>query len=155
MDALQHIDQLEILLISAHNALTSWYSRCLKHLDITNGNAMDLLVLQAVDRRNSGTSMTDVCFTLNIEDHHVVNYALKKLVKHDLLQRVKRGKKVYYHSTEKGKNLCLHFKQLKEQHLTSLLEALDANHLQHNHARKVMMTIEQTYSFASQQILLL
>lgn len=154
MDLLRKIDELEALLVSAGNALTRWYSRCLKYADIVNGNTMDVLVLQTVDRRSCEISLTDICLTLHIEDQHVVNYALKKLVRHDLVQRLKRGKKVFYSSTEKGNQLCIQFIQLKEQYLAPLYDALDDSHFQLNSARKIMTTLIQTYSLASQQVIL-
>ena len=40
---------------------------------------LDVMVLHTVNHRDRPKKLADICFTLNIEDTHTVNYALKKL----------------------------------------------------------------------------
>lgn len=40
--------------------------------------------------------LADICFMINIEDTHIVSYALKKLVSMELVQTGKRSKEVVF-----------------------------------------------------------
>ena len=58
--------------------------------------------------------LTDICFLLNIEDTHTVNYALRKLVKAELLSAEKRGKEVFYRTSPAGAELCEAYRAIRQ-----------------------------------------
>ena len=47
---------------------------------------LDILCLHSVNNRGRAKKLADVCFKLNVEDSHTVNYSFKKLVKYGLVQ---------------------------------------------------------------------
>ena len=58
----------------------------------TDLGPLDVLVLHTVNHRDRPKKLADICFTLNIEDTHSVNYALKKLLKQGLVTADRQGK---------------------------------------------------------------
>ena len=63
---------------------------------------IDVLCLHSVNHRGRAKKLADICFKLNVEDTHIVNYALKKLIKAGLIAGQKQGKEVFYSTTERG-----------------------------------------------------
>ena len=56
----------------------------------------DVLILHHVHHRSRSKRLADICFTLNLEDSHVVNYSLKKLLNMKHVSSEKLGKEVFY-----------------------------------------------------------
>jgi predicted MarR family transcription regulator len=54
--------------------------------------AFDVSLLHHVNHRDRKKKLADICFVLNVEDTHVVTYALKKLVKAGYVTSEKRVK---------------------------------------------------------------
>ena len=50
----------------------------------------------------TGKSLSEVCLVLNVDDSHLVSYALKKLRKLGRVDGVKRGKEIHYMPRGKG-----------------------------------------------------
>ena len=49
-----------------------------------------------------------------MEDTHVVGYSVKKLMRMGLVTSAKRGKEVYYSTSEKGAKLCMRYREVRE-----------------------------------------
>ena len=64
---------------------------------------LDVMVLHTVNHRDRPKKLADICFTLNIEDTHTVNYALKKLLKQGLVTADRQGKERLYEASEAGR----------------------------------------------------
>jgi len=95
-DGSTELSELEFGLIVAGNAFGRWVVRCMAAAGVPDLTLTDVLVLHHVHHRGRPKKLADVCFTLNYEDSHVVNYALKKLVGAGLLRGDKQGKEVFY-----------------------------------------------------------
>jgi predicted MarR family transcription regulator len=86
---------------------------------------LEILVLHNVNHRSREKRLTDVCFLLNIEDTHTVNYALRKLLKAGLVTSEKRGKEVFYSTSDTGAALCESYRDVREQCLLEGLSRMD------------------------------
>ena len=75
---------------------------------------LDILCLHSVNHRERPKKLGDICFKLNVEDSHTVNYALKKLIKMELVSSEKHGKEVFYATTASGVDLCLKYRAVRE-----------------------------------------
>ena len=75
---------------------------------------MDILVLHNINSRNKPKTLADICLVLNIEDTHVVTYALKKLERLKLIKSGRRGKEKLVSVTEAGADACARYKSLRE-----------------------------------------
>ncbi len=118
------VSEFEYGLIMTCSAFSRWTLKCMNAAGYPDLGALDILVLHHVHHREKPKRLNDVAFALNIEDMHTVNYALRKLLKQELLVGEKTGKEVYYRTTERGKACCLDYKDIRERCLNQALKAL-------------------------------
>ena len=97
-----HLSEFEYGMIIAHHAFSRWMVRCMNAAGYSDFSPLDVLVLHNVNHRQREKRLVDICFVLHIEDSHTVNYSLKKLIKLNLIQKEKRGKEIFYSTTEEG-----------------------------------------------------
>ena len=83
--------EVEYGMIIAYNAFSRWMTRCMSAAGNTDLTPLEILVLHNTNHRGRDKRLTDICFLLNIEDTHTVNYALRKLMKMDLLEGLSRN----------------------------------------------------------------
>jgi predicted MarR family transcription regulator len=106
--------ELEYGMIMAFNAFSRWMTRCMAATGYPDFNPLDVLVLHNLNHRKREKRLVDVAFVLNIEDIHTVSYSVKKLMKLDLVTGEKRGKEMFYATTEKGRKACADYGKLRE-----------------------------------------
>ncbi len=107
------LSEFEFGLIVAHNAFARWVTRCIAAAGMPELAVTDVLVLHHVHHRDRPKRLSDVCFTLNYEDTHVVSYALKKLVGLGLLSSTRHGKEVLYATTAQGRSLVERYREVR------------------------------------------
>ncbi len=107
------LSELEFGLIISHNAFSRWIARCMTAAGESELAANDILVLHHVHHRGRGKKLADICFTLNFEDTHVINYSLKKLQNLGLVSGGKVGKEVFYATTPGGAALIERFRAVR------------------------------------------
>ena len=107
--------EVEHGMIIAYNAFSRWMTRCMSAARNTDLTPLEILVLHNTNHCGRDKRLTDICFLLNIEDTHTVNYALRKLLKMELLSIEKRGKEVFYRTSEIGEKLFDAYREVREQ----------------------------------------
>ncbi|WP_370253681.1 winged helix DNA-binding protein [Nioella sp.] len=117
--------EFEFGLIVAYNAFSRWMVKCMSAAGQGEMSPLEILVLHNVNHRSREKRLTDVCFLLNIEDTHTVNYALRKLLKAGLVTSEKRGKEVFYSTSDTGAALCESYRDVREQCLLEGLSRMD------------------------------
>jgi predicted MarR family transcription regulator len=117
--------EFEYGLIIAYNAFSRWMTRCMAAAGGAELSPLEILVLHNVNHRGRDKRLTDICFLLNIEDTHTVNYALRKLMKLELLASEKRGKEVFYRTSDTGEALCDQYRKVRGQCLLDGLARMD------------------------------
>lgn len=115
------MSEFEYGMIIGYNAFTRWMQRCIAASGAPDLGSLEILVLHHVNHRGRDKRLTDICFLLNIEDMHTVNYALRKLMKAGYLESEKRGKEVFYRTSSEGRDLCDRYRRIRQQ---CLLEPL-------------------------------
>lgn len=118
--------ELEFGMIIAYNSFTRWISRCMAAAGNADLTPLEILVLHNTNHRGREKRLTDICFLLNIEDTHTVNYALRKLLKSDLLETEKRGKEVFYRASKAGADLCQAYREIRKSCFLDGLGRVDA-----------------------------
>lgn len=113
------LSELEFGLITARNAFDRWIVRCMTAAGMPDLSALDVLVLHSVHHRARGKRLADICFVLNVEEPHTVNYALRKLLRLELVRRDRKGKDVLFETTEQGGQLIERYKEVREACLAS------------------------------------
>ncbi len=117
--------EVEYGLIIAYNAFSRWMTRCMSAAGNTDLTPLEILVLHNANHRGRDKRLTDICFLLNIEDTHTVNYALRKLMKMGFLTSEKRGKEVFYSTSDKGQELCEAYRTIRDRCFLDGLSRLD------------------------------
>ena len=117
--------EVEYGLIIAYNAFSRWMTRCMSAAGNTELTPLEILVLHNINHRGRDKRLADISFLLNIEDTHTVNYALRKLMKMELLTSDKRGKEVFYSTSETGRALCEAYRVVRERCFLDGLSHLD------------------------------
>jgi predicted MarR family transcription regulator len=113
-DKSPELSELEFGLIIASNAFGRWMTRCMGGAGVKDMTETEILVVHHVNHRGREKKLADICFVLNIEDTHVVSYALKKLANLGLVSGNRRGKEVFWSTTEAGRALCERYRQVRE-----------------------------------------
>ncbi len=117
--------ELEFGLIIAFNAFSRWMVKCMSAAGHAEMSPLEILVLHNVNHRGREKRLSDVCFLLNIEDTHTVNYALRKLSKAGLIDSEKRGKEVFHRASASGAALCEAYRKVREYCLLDGLARFD------------------------------
>ena len=122
------LSEVEYGLIVGWNAFSKWMVKAMATavaeagLSVSGGtdlNVLDILCLHSVNHRARPKKLADICFKLNVDDSHTVNYALKKLIKAGLVSSEKHGKEVYYATTPSGVDLCLSYRAVRDSCLVN------------------------------------
>jgi len=110
----EELSELEYGLILAHNAFERWIVRCMAAAGHPDLSKIDVLVLHSVHHRGRPKRLADLCFVLNVEDSHVVTYALRKLTQLGLVGRARPGKEVFYATTAAGDEACARYREIRQ-----------------------------------------
>ena len=113
-DKCPELSEFEFGLIIASHAFGRWMTRCMAGAGVKDMTETEILVVHHVNHRGREKKLADICFVLNIEDTHVVSYALKKLANLDLVSGMRRGKEVFWSTTDAGRALCERYRQVRE-----------------------------------------
>jgi len=117
----QQLSEFEFGLIIASNAFNRWVVRCMAAAGLKDLSTLDVLLLHHVNHRAREKKLADICFMLNIEDTHVVSYALKKLVGLGLVQSERHGKEVVFATSTEGQQLIDRYREVREACLVAAL----------------------------------
>ena len=104
--AMPALSEMEFALTVLGNAFQRWIVRCMAAAGFPGLGHVDVLILHAVNHRSRDKTLSDLCMMFNIEDTHVVTYALKKLEGLGLIVTGRRGKEKTVKVTEAGAD-CL------------------------------------------------
>ena len=118
------MSEFEFGLIVAGNAFHRWVVHCMSAAGLKELTPLDVLVLHHVTHRARDKRLADICFIMNVEDTHLVNYSLKKLQALGVVQSTKSGKEVIYAATDQGRAYVQRYREIRE---SCLIDALNAD----------------------------
>ena len=113
------LSEFEFGLIVVSNAFHRWVGRCMGAAGLPGLAPTDVLILHHVHHRARDKRLADIAFTLNIEDLHVVNYSLKKLLAADVVEATRSGKEVLYRTSEAGRAYIDRYREIRERCLVA------------------------------------
>ena len=117
------LSEFEFGLTMTTHAFNRWMVRCMAAAGFPGLAPMDVLTLHLANHRGREKRLSDLCFMLNVEDSHVVNYALKKLARLGLVAGERRGKEIFWSTTEAGRAACARYREVREACLIPALGA--------------------------------
>ena len=97
------MSEFEFGLIVAGNAFHRLVVHCMPAAGWKDLMPLYVLVLHHVTHRARDKRLADICFIMNVEDTHLINYSLKKLQGLGVVASSKVGKEVTYAATDAGK----------------------------------------------------
>ncbi len=122
--AMPSLSEMEYALVVAGNAFSRWTVRCMDAAGLSGLTALEVQVLHSTNHREREKTLGDLCTMLNIEDTHLVSYAIKKLVKLKLVRSGKRGKEKTVRIAKKGVEACEKYKNVREGLLISSIKSM-------------------------------
>jgi predicted MarR family transcription regulator len=144
-DKCPELSELEFGLIIASNAFGRWMTRCMAGAGVKEMTETEILVVHHVNHRGREKRLADICFVLNIEDTHVVSYALKKLANLGLVSGNRRGKEVFWSTTEAGQELCERYRQVREACLMPGFSGAEEENLRIGDMARLLRTLSGRY----------
>ena len=120
------MSEFEFGLIVAGNAFHRWIAHCMSAAGLKDLTPLDVLVLHHVTHRARDKRLADICFIMNVEDTHLINYSLKKLQNLKVVEASKNGKEVTYASTDVGRAYVQRYREIRESCLINAMNADDA-----------------------------
>jgi predicted MarR family transcription regulator len=112
--ALPALSEIEFGLTMLNHAFSRWMVRCMAAAGVPDLSPIDILVLHNINSRNKPKTLADITLVLNIEDTHVVNYALRKLERLKLIKSGRRGKEKLVSITTAGSDACMKYASVRE-----------------------------------------
>jgi len=117
----QELSDFEYALIILMFGFQRWVENCMGAANVHGLNALDTLVLHAVNHRARGKRLAEICMVLNIDDTHLVTYALKKLATAELVLVTPQGRERHFETTVRGEKACLEYRVVRENFLVPSL----------------------------------
>lgn len=118
------LSELEFALTVLGNAFERWIVRCMATAGYPGLGHVDVLILHAVAHRERDKTQGELCMMFNIEDTHVVTYALRKLEAQGLIEKARRGKEKVVRSTTQGREACDRYRDIRENLLIAGARAM-------------------------------
>lgn len=117
------LSEVEFGMTLAHHAFGRWMVRCMAAAGVPGLAPMDVLVLHSVNHRDRPKKLADICLVLNVEDTHVVTYAIRKLEKLGLVLSGREGKEKVVRVTKEGKAACERYAKVREELLVKAVQS--------------------------------
>ncbi len=111
---LPELSELEFAITMANHAFQRWITRCMTAAGAPGRSPLEVLLLHLVQHRKRPKTLADICFALNVEDTHLVNYALRKLAERGLIETGRKAKEKTAAITTEGANLCARYAEVRE-----------------------------------------
>lgn len=143
------LSEFEFGLNMAVNAYHRWVVHCMAAAGQEGLGALDVLVLHLVNHREREKRLSDLCFLLNIEDSHVVNYSLKKLARLKLVTAHRRGKETFHATNEAGQAACARYREIRESCLVASHAALGEDNKAIGEAARMLRVLSGLYDQAA------
>jgi predicted MarR family transcription regulator len=113
--AMPSLSEFEFGMIMSIHAFNRWMVRCMAAAGVPDMSPLDVLVMHNVNHRGKAKRLADICLVLNIEDTHLVTYALKKLERAKLIKSGKEGKEKVVTVTAAGEAACKRYALIREE----------------------------------------
>lgn len=142
------LSEVEYSLILAANAFQRWMVRCAAAAG-AQLSPLEILILHSVRHRDRPKRFMDILLVLHIEDTHLANYAVRKLVKAGLVTTRREGKEKVVEVTKKGIEFCDRYRELREKLLVQTVVARGIGEKKLSEVATVLRLLSGDYSQAA------
>lgn len=147
--SLPALSEVEFALTMANNAFQRWIVRCMSAAGGPAMSPLEVLIVHLVHHRERPKTLADICLVLNIEDTHLANYAIKKLVEHGLVKAGRSGKEKTISITSKGADLCNRYREVREALVVRAARQLGHDPADISRMAALMRTLSGAYDQAA------
>ncbi|UUP16154.1 winged helix DNA-binding protein [Nitratireductor thuwali] len=147
--AMPALSEIEFAMTLMHHSFERWMVRCMAAAGVPGLQPIAVHLLHAVAHRNREKTLSELCMLFNIEDTHVVTYAIKKLDALGLVASSKRGKEKTVKATRKGLDACHRYHQVRETLLVDSMKRLNLDEDALSGIAAMMRTISGQYDQAA------
>ena len=147
--AMPALSEMEFALTVMGNAFERWIVRCMAAAGFPGLGHVDVLILHATNHRSREKTLADLCMMFNIEDTHVVTYALKKLESLGLIVTGRRGKEKTVKVTAAGADACCRYRDIREALLVSSIKTLKFDEGELSRIASLMRALSGQYDQAA------
>jgi len=113
------LSEVEYGLIVASAAFSRWIVRCMASAGFPGLSPTEILILHSVFHRGRAKKLADICLVLDIEDTHVVTYAIRKLEAAGFVVTGRSGKEKTVEITGSGADACRRYGEIRERLLVA------------------------------------
>ncbi|HWP18432.1 MAG TPA: winged helix DNA-binding protein [Burkholderiaceae bacterium] len=145
----KELSEFEYGLIVSNNAFSRWIVHCMSAAGLRELTPLDVLVLHHVHHRARDKRLSDICFIMNVEDTHLINYSLKKLQNLGVVQSSRNGKDVTYATTDLGRQYVERYREIREACLINALKADEALNQQIGEMARLLRVLSGVYDQAA------
>ena len=117
------LSETEFGLILAIQAFERWIVRCMAASGMPNLAPLEVLILHIVRHRDRPKSHADISLILDIEEPHIISYAVKKLQAAGLIATHRDKKERMVKATQRGVEMCTRYATIREQLLVKPLRS--------------------------------
>lgn len=111
---LPELSELEFALITSANAFQRWITQCMAAAGAPGLSAIEVQILHLVHHRGRPKTIAQLCLMLNVEDTHLVTYAMRKLRDKGLITESRNGKEKTLQASDKGAALCARYSEVRQ-----------------------------------------
>lgn len=141
--------EFEFALTMTVHAFHRWMTRCMTAAGEPGLSPLEVLVVHLVNHRDRPKTLADICLVLNIEDTHLVSYAVKKLAERGLVETGRKAKEKTVAITPKGTAVCTRYGELREALFIDAVKALNVDGKDISRIAAVMRTLSGSYDQAA------
>ena len=147
--AMPCMSEMEYALTVASQAFARWMVRCMHAAGLSGLTPLEVQLLHSVNHRNREKTQSDLCTMLNIEDTHLVSYAIKKLLGLGLVNSGKRGKEKTVEITTQGAEACEKYKQVREALLIASVKEVGLEEAEVSRVAGILRALSGQYDQAA------
>lgn len=116
------LSEVEFGMILASHSFSRWMVHCMAATGYPGLSPIEILILHTTHHRSRSKRLANICLVLDIEDTHLVTYAIGKLEKAGLVMTGREGKEKTVTATEAGVKACMRYAEIREQLLVNPLK---------------------------------
>ncbi|MEX2517915.1 MAG: winged helix DNA-binding protein [Paracoccaceae bacterium] len=147
--AMPELSEMEFGLIMASNAFSRWVARCMAAAGEEGLSPLEGLILHNVNHRGRAKRLADICLMMNIEDTHIVAYALKKLETRGLVESRRVSKEKTVAITSAGEQACLAYREIREAALVRAVREMGVDSAQVSRLAALLRALSGQYDQAA------
>ncbi|MCR4266064.1 winged helix DNA-binding protein [Nitratireductor sp. ZSWI3] len=122
--AMPALSEIEFAMTVMNHSFERWMVRCMAAAGVPGLQPTAVQILHAATHRNREKTLSELCMMFNIEDVHIVSYAIKKLAALGLVKTGRRGKEKTVRATAEGVAACQRYHEVREALLVASTKRL-------------------------------